>query len=143
MQVRDIMSERVVSVSPEENLSVAARLLSRYNIGALPVCTKDGKLKGMVTDRDIVLRCVATEEDANSVKVSEIMTRRIVSVEPTQSLREATELMAQKQVRRLPVEEKGRLVGMVSIGDLAKVPDFSTEAAAALSDISANIRHLP
>ena len=143
MQVKDIMSERVVSVSPEENLSVAARLLSRYNIGALPVCTKDGKLKGMVTDRDIVLRCVATEDDANSVKVSEIMTRRVVSVQASQSLQEASDLMAQKQIRRLPVEDRGRLVGMVSIGDLAKAPDFSTEAAAALCDITSNIRHLP
>ncbi len=143
MQVKDIMSERVVSVSPEENLSVAARLLSRYNIGALPVCTKDGKLKGMVTDRDIVLRCVATEDDANSVKVSEIMTRRVVSVQASQSLQEASDLMAQKQIRRLPVEDRGRLVGMVSIGDLAKAPDFSTEAATALCDITSNIRHLP
>ncbi len=142
MQVKDIMSERVISVSPEENLSVAARLLSRYNIGALPVCTKDGKLKGMVTDRDIVLRCVATEDDANSVKVSEIMTRRVVCAQATQSLQDATDLMAQKQVRRLPVEDQGKLVGMISIGDLAKVPDFKMEAADALSDISSNIRRL-
>ncbi len=143
MQVKDIMSDRVISVSPEENLAVAARLLSRYNIGALPVCTKDGKLKGMVTDRDIVLRCVANEEDANSVKVSEIMTRRIVSIEASQSLHDATDLMAKKQIRRLPVEEKGKVVGMISIGDLAKVPDFSTEAAMTLCDISSNIRRLP
>ena len=142
MQVKDIMSERVISVSPEENLSVAARLLSRYNIGALPVCTKDGKLKGMVTDRDIVLRCVATEDDANSVKVSEIMTRRVVCAQATQSLQDATDLMAQKQVRRLPVEDQGKLVGMISLGDLAKVQDFKMEAADALSDISSNIRRL-
>ena len=141
MQVKDIMSEKVVSVSPEENLSVAARLLSRYNIGALPVCTKDGKLKGMVTDRDIVLRCVAAEDDANSVKVADIMTRRVVCVDATQSLQDASDLMAQKQVRRLPVQDKGRLVGMISIGDLAKVPNFSVEAAAALSDIASNVRH--
>ena len=141
MQVKDIMSEKVVSVSPEENLSVAARLLSRYNIGALPVCTKDGKLKGMVTDRDIVLRCVAAEDDANSVKVADIMTRRVVCVDASQSIRDASDLMAQKQVRRLPVQDQGRLVGMISIGDLAKVPNFSVEAAAALSDIASNVRH--
>lgn len=142
MQVKDIMSEKVISISPEENLSIAARLLSRYNIGALPVCTKDGKLRGMVTDRDIVLRCVAAEEDANSVKVSEIMTRRVISVGASEPLETALDLMAQKQIRRLPVKENGKIVGMVSIGDLAKVPDFSTEAAATLSDISSNIRHL-
>ena len=142
MQVKDIMSERLITVSPDENLSVAARLLSRYNIGALPVCSKDGKLRGMVTDRDIVLRCVATEDDPNSVKVSEIMTRRVISVRADEPLEVATGFMAQKQIRRLPVEQDGTLVGMISIGDLAKCPQCTMEAAEALSEISANIKHL-
>ncbi len=141
MNVKDIMSDKVITVSQDENLTVAARLLSRYNIGALPVCGKDGKLRGMVTDRDIVLRCVASEDDANSTKVSEIMTRKVISVGAEESVETATRLMADRQVRRLPVEQNGRLVGMISIGDLAKIPDYSTEAAAALSDISANIKH--
>lgn len=142
MKVKDIMSEKLIAVSPEENLSVAARLLSRYNIGALPVCGKEGKLRGMVTDRDIVLRCVAAEDDANSVKVSEIMTRKVVSVNANEPIHTAIDLMSEKQIRRLPVEENGKVVGMISIGDLAKVPDFSTEAAAALCEISSNVKHL-
>ena len=142
MKVKDIMSDRLVTVAPEENLSVAARLLSRYNIGALPVCTKEGKLRGMITDRDIVLRCVAAEDDANSVKVSEIMTRRVISIGADEPIKAATDLMASKQIRRLPVENNGKLVGMVSIGDLAKLPDFSTEAASALSDISSNMKRI-
>lgn len=141
MQVQDIMSDKLVTVSPEENLAVAARLLSRHNIGALPVCTKEGKLRGLVTDRDIVLRCVATEDDANSVKVSEIMTRRVISVRADEPIDKATELMSQKQIRRLPVERNGKLVGMVSIGDLAKVPNYTNEAASALSEISSNLKH--
>lgn len=142
MQVKDIMSQKPITVSPEENLSVAARLLSRYNIGALPVCTKEGKLRGMVTDRDIVLRCVATEDDANSVKVSEIMTRRVISVRPDEPIKVATDFMAQKQIRRLPVEQDGKLVGMISLADLAKCPNYSIEAAETLSEISSNIKHL-
>ena len=61
MQVKDLMSSGVISITPEENASLAARLIARHNIGALPVCSSDGKLRGILTDRDIVLRCVAAE----------------------------------------------------------------------------------
>ena len=142
MKVQDIMSGKVISVSPEEPVSAAARLLSRYNIGSLPVCTRDGKLKGLVTDRDIVLRCVAAEEDASEVRVSEVMTRRLVSVSAGDSVKNAAELMSDRQVRRLPVEENGKLVGMLSLGDLAKAPDFSSEAGAALGEISENLKYI-
>ena len=142
MKVKDIISERLITVSADENLAVAARLLSRYNIGALPVCGKEGKLRGMVTDRDIVLRCVATEDDAISTKVSEIMTRKVISVNADDSVETAIDLMSQKQIRRLPVEENGKIIGMISIGDLAKVPNFTAEAASALCEISSNLKKL-
>lgn len=142
MKVKEMMSHKPITITPEENLAVAARLLSRYNIGALPVCSKEGKLRGMVTDRDIVLRCVATEEDACSVRVSEVMTRRVISVDAEESIEKAAELMASRQIRRLPVESGGKVVGMVSLGDLARVPDFSTEAASALESVSSNLRRM-
>lgn len=142
MLVKDIMSDKVISVSPEESATVAARMLARYNIGALPVCTTEGRLRGVVTDRDIVLRCVATEEEPERMKVSELMTRRVISVDANEPAENAAELMAREQIRRLPVERNGRLVGMVSLGDLAKVPDYSTEAAEALSEISRNEKKL-
>ena len=136
------MSTNVVCVEPNESAAVAARLLSRFNVGALPVCTKDGRLRGMVTDRDIVLRCVAADDDAQTVKVSDIMTRRIYSVDAQESIQNASALMARRQVRRLPVEEGGKLVGMVSLGDVAKLQDYTTEAAEALSEISMNTKKL-
>ena len=142
MQVKDIMSTKIVSISPNESASVAARLLSRYNIGALPVCGKEGRLRGMITDRDIVLRCVASEDDPNSTKVSEIMTRRVISVSADESVQRASEIMAREQIRRLPVEEDGKLIGMLSLGDLAKGQNCSMEAAAALSEISENVKRL-
>lgn len=142
MLVKDVMSRKIVSVAPEESAAVAARLLARYNVGALPVCTAEGRLKGMVTDRDIVLRCVAAEEDPQRTRVSEIMTRRVISVGAQETASTATELMAREQVRRLPVEENGKVIGMVSLGDLATAPDFSVEAAGALCEISANTKHL-
>ena len=142
MKVKDVMSTNVVCVEPDESAAVAARLLSRFNVGALPVCSKDGRLRGMVTDRDIVLRCVAADDDAQSVKVSEIMTRRIYSVDAQESIQNASALMARRQVRRLPVEEDGKLVGMVSVGDVAKLHDYTTEAAEALGEISKNTKKL-
>ena len=142
MQVKDIMSTKIISISPNESATVAARLFSRYNIGALPVCGKEGRLRGMVTDRDIVLRCVASEDDPNSTKVSEIMTRRVISVSADESVQRASEIMAREQIRRLPVEEDGKLIGMLSLGDLAKGQNCSMEAAAALSEISENVKRL-
>lgn len=142
MQVKDLMSSGVVSISPEENASLAARLLARHNVGALPVCSPDGKLRGIVTDRDIVLRCIAAESPPEQTSVREIMTRGVVTVAPTDDLREASRLMANDQVRRLPVVENGKVVGMLSLGDLAKTHQFDMEASKALSEISTNVRKL-
>lgn len=139
MQVKDIMSTKIISIAPEESAAVAARLLSHYNVGVLPVCSAGGKLRGMVTDRDIVLRCIANNDDPQETKVSEIMTRRVLAVSPQEDTAAAAELMARAQVRRLPVEEKGRVVGMLTLADLVKLPDHSTEAAEALEGICVNI----
>ena len=85
MQVKEVMSRRIIAISPEETVAVAARLLSQHNIGALPVCSRDGRLRGMVTDRDIVVRCVAAGDDPERTRVAEIMTRRILAAEPDRS----------------------------------------------------------
>lgn len=140
MKVQDVMSRRIISVSPDENAAVAARLLSHYNVGALPVCTKDGRLRGMVTDRDIVLRCVAAEEDPLTVRVSDIMTRRIFSVSSQQSVDEASALMAKEKIRRLPVQENNKVVGMLSLSDISKQPQCGKQAAQAFNQITSNIR---
>ena len=140
MIVKEIMSPKPVTVTPEENTALAARLLSRYNIGALPVCTKEGRLRGMVTDRDIVLRCIAAGDEPTETKVSHIMTRKVITVDPTETVENAAALMAREQVRRLPVEEKGRIVGMVSLGDISKIGSCTPAAGAALGEISENIR---
>ncbi len=139
MQVKDLMSPSAVTVEPAASAALAARLISRHNVGALPVCGPDRRLRGMVTDRDIVLRCVAAEEDPAQTPVRDIMTRSCASVAPGADCREATHLMALHQVRRLPVVDKGKLVGMISLSDLARSGRFDMEAAQALSEISENI----
>ena len=142
MQVRDLMNPSVVSITPGESAAPAARLLSRHNLGSLPVCGEDGGLRGIVTDRDIVLRCVAAEEDPGKTQVKDIMTRNCAVVSPEDDAREAARLMAEKQVRRLPVLEGNSVVGMVSLGDLARSHRCDMEAGKALSEISDNVKKL-
>ena len=140
MLVSELMTDSIISISPDEPASLAARLLFRHNIGAIPVCTDDGRLRGIVTDRDIVLRCVAAENDPETTPVREIMTRGLVTVSPTDDVREAARQMSEAQVRRLPVVESGKLIGMLALGDMAKTHSFDMEASKALSEISSNIR---
>ena len=140
MQVREIMNSNVVSIAPEESASLAARLLNRYNVGALPVCGAEQTLRGILTDRDIIMRCIAADGDPEHTPVKEIMTRNVATILPEDDVRNAARLMASKQVRRLPVVENGKLVGMLSLGDMAKSRIFDMEASKALSEISANIR---
>ena len=139
MQVKELMNPGAVTVEPGSSAALAARLISRHNVGALPVCSPDRRLRGMVTDRDIVLRCVAAEEDPAQTPVRDIMTRSCTTVAPGDDCREATRLMALHQVRRLPVVESGKLVGMISLSDLARSGRYDMEAAQALSEISENI----
>ena len=140
MQVREIMNSNVITIAPEESASLAARLLNRYNVGALPVCGAEQTLRGILTDRDIIMRCIAADGDPEHTPVKEIMTRNVATVLPEDDVRNAARLMASKQVRRLPVVENGKLVGMLSLGDMAKSRMFDMEASKALSEISANIR---
>ena len=143
MRVSELMNSNVVSITPDEPTLLAARLLSRHNIGSLPVCSLDGKLRGMVTDRDIILRCVAIESDPHTTSVREIMSRGVVSVMPGDDVREAAHKMATEQIRRLPVvNSSGSVVGMLSLGDMAKSRAVEMEAANALSEISVNVKRL-
>ena len=139
MEIKDLMNPSVVTIEPTASAALAARLLSRHNVGSLPVCGEDRRLRGMVTDRDIVLRCVAAEEDPAQTLVRDIMTRGCASVSPHDDCRSATRLMAQQQIRRLPVVEEGKLVGILTLADLARSQRFDMEAAQALCEISENI----
>ncbi len=142
MKVREIMSEKVVTIGEDEPVSAAARLLRRNNIGSLPVCDGKGRLRGMITDRDIVTRCIASDADPKETKVYEIMTRGITTASPFDTLEEAAVRMSKEQVRRLPVTDDGKVVGMLALCDMARNHACDMEAAGALSEISSNFRKL-
>jgi len=139
MKVREIMTDAVIKIHPEETVEVAARKLAHYNIGALPVCGHDGLLCGMITDRDLVTRCLAANRSPASTTVGQIMTGRVISVRGDMEASAAAHLMGRQQVRRLPVTENGRLCGMLSLGDLAVREENAVDAADALNEISSNL----
>jgi CBS domain-containing protein len=134
MKIEDVMSRKVLTVAPESTTTDAAKLMQKNNIGALPVVSGD-RMVGILTDRDIVTRGVANGRDPNSLPVSQVMSQPVVCGSPNMDLGAATNLMAQKQIRRLPVVKDERLVGFVSLGDIAiNSPD--SVSGDALKDIS-------
>lgn len=134
MIVGDWMSRNPVSVDREETVAAAARILSSRNIGALPVTSSGGRVVGILTDRDIAVRCVAANYDPNITRVSVVMSTAPVTVSASQDVAEAVSVMEEKNLRRLPVTERGRLVGLLSRGDLAAALRSSAEADAAIRD---------
>ena len=139
MKLKDIMSRNIIKVHPQESVAVAARLLANHNIGVLPVCNREGEVCGMVTDRDLVTRCLAANRSPEQTRVQDVMTGRIVSASSDTDVSVAAYLMGREQVRRLPVIDNGKLCGMISIGDLAGREESSYEAAEALEGICANL----
>ncbi len=135
-KLKEIMTTDVITVNENQTVQEAAELMSRYNIGAIPVVNNDGKITGIVTDRDITLRTTAQGENPQT-PVSEVMTaQKIVKATPDMNVDQAAELMAEQQIRRLPVVENGEIIGMVSLGDLAVQHQFADEAGEALQNIS-------
>ena len=139
MKVREMMSKPVIRIHPEESVAVAARTLDRYNIGILPVCGNDGRVCGLVTDRDVVTRCIASGRSPALTTVREIMTTQILSARPDMDASAVAGIMGRAQVRRMPVLENGRLCGMVSLGDLAVSEETNPDAANALEGISQGV----
>src|SRR3954449_5566304 len=118
--VRDLMSSNPCSIDSDKSIAHAAKMMRDEDVGLAPIVEGD-RLVGTVTDRDIAIRVVAEGKDPESTKVKEIASTDLVTVDPQQNLDEALRLMAQHQVRRLPVvEEDGRLVGVVAQADVAE-----------------------
>jgi len=117
--VQEAMTSNPAAVTPDTTVQEAARLMKSEDVGALPI-VEDGRIVGVVTDRDLSIRVVAEARDAET-PVREVASKDIVTIDPQQSLEEAARLMAEHQVRRLPVvEEDGRLVGVLAQADVAR-----------------------
>jgi len=130
------MTTNVDYVTPLDNVFEVAVKMKNDNVGIIPVC-EDGTLLGVITDRDLVVDGIA-EKHPGSTKVTDIMHGDVVTANPDTTDEEAAALMAQHQIRRLPVLENGKLVGIVSLGDLAVTSGSSDDAGEELEDISKN-----
>ncbi|MBW8348662.1 CBS domain-containing protein [Bacillus sp. IITD106] len=133
-QIRDIMTKDVQTCSLNDNVYEVAVKMKEDDVGVIPIVNND-KLVGVITDRDIVLRCIA-EKNPPSSKVEEIMSSHLVTVTPDTTTQEAAGIMAKEQIRRLPVVENGRLVGIVALADFAVRDLTDNQAKTALSEIS-------
>jgi CBS domain-containing protein len=140
MKLRDVMSRDVEVVKPEATLTDAAKKMQQLNVGILPVCDGD-TLLGVVTDRDITVRAVGTEQDPTRTTVQQIMTQQLVYCFEDQDIRDAARLMEDKQLRRLVILNRDKqLAGIVSLGDLATKAASERLAGQVLERISEPIQ---
>lgn len=120
--MREVMTPNPVNMSTASTVIDAARMMREKNIGDV-ICHENGRLCGMVTDRDIVIRCIAEGRNPQEMKLGELCSRKLITVTPNDTVDHAIGLMREKAVRRVIVEEAGKAVGIVSLGDLAVIRD--------------------
>lgn len=120
MKVKDCMCNDVCSVRPETKISEVAKLMGEHHIGCIPVCDTNNCICGIVTDRDLLLRSVCCNKDANTTPISDIMTCNVCTCKEDDEMTNAETKMSQNQIRRLPVCDKNnKVIGILTIGDLA------------------------
>jgi CBS domain-containing protein len=120
--IRDVMTTNPISISAASSVADAARAMRDSNIGDV-IVLDDSRIRGIVTDRDIVVRALAEGRDPFTTKIGDICSQELTTLSPTDSVDDAVYLMREKAIRRLPVVEGGKPVGIVSIGDLAQTLD--------------------
>lgn len=134
VKVSEIMSKSVKSVSPDDSIQKAAQIMKEVDCGSVPV-TEGMRVAGILTDRDIAIEAVAAGKGPET-PLKAFMTKTVITVKPDTDARQAANMMAENQVRRLPVVENDKLVGILAIADLARVNIFVSESGQALSEIS-------
>ncbi len=134
LKLKDIMSVDIAKVNSNDSIEKVAQLMKQHNIGSVPVC-KNNSVVGIVTDRDIAIRSVASGKTTQQT-VNEVMTQNPITGNPDMDVHDAAKIMGQKQIRRLPVVDNNSLVGMVSLGDISVEPNLQDNAEQALTNIS-------
>lgn len=140
--VRDIVNRQVVCVEPDAKVSEVARIMSEKSVGSVLVC-EDGKPRGILTDRDIVIRCIAQNVDVNDCTVEQVLSEPIEAVKETDGVYDVIRKMKNQEVRRVPVvDQKGEVIGIISFDDLIvllgkEMADLADTANAALQNVGA------
>lgn len=139
MKVRELMTPNPTCAEPDTTVEEIATLMKEEDIGCIPVI-EDGKVAGVITDRDIVIRCIAEGKDASECRAEDVMSAQTMTIEPDADAREAARLMSDRQIRRLPVVENGNLVGMLSLGDVAVKQHDDRLSGDVLQDVSEGVK---
>ena len=139
MKIKELMTTDVITCTPSTPIMEVAKHMKNNDIGSLPV-VDNNQLVGLITDRDVIVRCIALGLDPNKTQAQDCMTKNPVTVTPETDAHEAADLMSSEQVRRLPVVRDGKLVGICVLGDLAVMSVHVDEAGDALSGISEQSR---
>lgn len=127
MKVRECMCNQVSCVKPNATLNQVAQVMQQNHVGCIPVCDNNKNVVGLVTDRDIVLRGVACNKDTNTTPVSDIMTTKVYTVAPDAEVTEASKIMCECQIKRVPVLENETIVGIITLGDLANQEGINSQ----------------
>ena len=124
MRVKDCMKEEVIWATQDSTVCDVAKLMNENHVGSIPICNDKQNIIGIVTDRDIVLRSIACEKDSKQTKITDIMTTEVIRTTKDTAASWVADIMSRNQIRRVPVVENEKLVGIVSLGDLARNNKF-------------------
>ena len=129
MKIKDCMCTNVKWVTPNTNVCDCAKVMSDNKIGCVPVCDDKNEVVGIVTDRDVILRTIACDKDCKNTPVSEIMTTNVCLCDANSEIEEAEKLMSQNAIRRLPVIENNKIVGIITLGNLFQNKNINSNHA--------------
>lgn len=140
MKCKDIMTKYIKMCRPECTVKDSTQIMKDQNCGAVPIVDDNNKVVGIVTDRDIAIKCILEEKDASRTKISEVMTKKVITCREDEDIDEAIRKMKDNKIRRIPIVDKNNvLLGMVSLGDIAVITSEEHEVYEALESISSPV----
>ncbi len=131
MKVKDCMCDQVAYVNPNCSVEECAKIMCNNHVGCIPVCDNSKQIVGLVTDRDIILRTIGCGKDIKNTNVSDIMTSKVCCCTPDVDVSEAEKIMSENQIRRLPVIDNNKVIGILTLGDLAANEAVNTQGVCA------------
>lgn len=134
MDVEEIMVKKVVRIAADATVKDAAKLMNHHDIGCL-IVANDGRVSGIMTERDVLRRVVAASKDPEQTKVSDVMSKPLIVGGPTMYIEDAAKLMFRRNIKKLPIVQDGELVGMLTLSDIARVADVEPQVAKVVGDL--------
>jgi len=134
MEIEDIMVEKVITVNPNATVSEAARIMNRHEIGCL-IAVRQGKAVGIMTERDLLKKIVEKSRNSSKVKVLDIMTKRLVVGTPSMEIADAVRLMLQKKIKKLPVVVDEKIVGLITLTDIARTTRIEPQMVGVIKEL--------